>query len=158
MSRTTPDSLILLAKGEKIIYAKRTNAVTILKYFNEYFDPVCEQIPLVEEINRWIDNGQMVIYSLDGISIQGFLIFEKIGQTAFLRYWFVHPEYRDKKVGSALIQFFFKECISTKRQIFWVIRSNTNAIKRYEHYGFKPESMVDDIFINRNISYEEKNN
>jgi ribosomal protein S18 acetylase RimI-like enzyme len=158
MSKTSNDLSIRIIEGEKITYAQRADAATIFSYFTEYFDPYCEQIPLVEEISKWINNGQLIIYSEDKKNIQGFLIYEKIGQTAYLRYWFVHPGHRDKKIGSALIHFFFKECSSVKRQIFWVIRSNTNAIKRYEHYGFKAESLIDVVFINRNTRYERENN
>jgi ribosomal protein S18 acetylase RimI-like enzyme len=158
MSKTTTDSSIRLDQEKYITYAQRHDSSKVFSCFNDYFDPYCEQIPLVEEINKWIENGQMVIYSDKREVVQGFIIFEKTLQTAYLRYWFVHPEYRDRKVGSALINFFFRESITTKRQIFWVIRTNTNAIKRYEHYGFKPESLVDNVFINRKIGYEEKNN
>jgi len=158
MSKTSDDLSIQIIEEGKITYAQRTDSTTIFSYFTEYFDPYCEQIPLFEEIDKWIKNGQLIIYSGDRKNIQGFLIYEKIGQTAYLRYWFVLPVQRDKKIGSALIQFYFKECSSAKRQIFWVIRSNINAIKRYEHYGFKAETLIDDVFINRNTRYETENN
>ena len=63
--------------------------------------------------------------------------------THYLRYWFTHPDFRDKKVGSRLLRRFFEEGRDTKRQLFWVIRSNENAIKRYRHYGFAEENMFD---------------
>ena len=37
----------------------------------------------------------------------------------------------------------YEEGKDTKRQIFWVIRTNENAIKRYKHYGFNEENMFD---------------
>ncbi|MBA4320402.1 MAG: N-acetyltransferase, partial [Flavobacterium sp.] len=43
---------------------------------------------------------------------------------------------------------------NTKRQLFWVIKSNENAIKRYLHYGFKEEKMYNFVMINKNIRYE----
>ena len=55
----------------------------------------------------------------------------------------LHPDYRDKKVGSRLLRRFFEEGKDTKRQLFWVIRTNENAIKRYKHYGFNEENMFD---------------
>ena len=73
----------------------------------------------------------------------GHLIFELSASTLYLRYWFTHPDYRDKKVGSRLLRRFFEEGKDTKRQLFWVIRTNENAIKRYKHYGFTEENMYD---------------
>ena len=67
--------------------------------------------------------------------------------TNYLRYWFTHPNYRDKKIGSKLLRHFFKIGEDTKRQIFWVIQSNENAIKRYRHYGFKEENMFDYVLM-----------
>ena len=74
--------------------------------------------------------------------------------TLYLRYWFTHPDFRDRKVGSRLLRRFFEEGKDTKRQLFWVIRSNKNAIKRYRHYGFKEENMLD--FVLRNNYFEKK--
>ena len=75
--------------------------------------------------------------------IAGFLIYELTTTTLYLRYWFTHPDYRDRKVGSRLLRRFFEEGKDTKRQLFWVIRTNENAIVRYRHYGFVEENMFD---------------
>jgi ribosomal protein S18 acetylase RimI-like enzyme len=139
-------------------YADKGVCPEILSYFDSYFDPLCEQVPYIEELTDWADRKRMIIYSSDKTVIQGFLIFEHTGKTAYLRYWFVHPEHRDKKIGSALIKKFFSETASATRRLFWVIETNGNAIKRYEHYGFKKESLYDRVLINRNQSYEGKDN
>ena len=44
---------------------------------------------------------------------------------------------------------------NTQRQLFWVIKTNQNAIKRYRHYGFEKEKMSNFILTNKNLSYEE---
>ena len=44
---------------------------------------------------------------------------------------------------------------NTQRQLFWVIKTNQNAIKRYRHYGFEEEKMSNFILTNKNIRYEE---
>ena len=75
----------------------------------------------------------------------GFLIYELKATTLYLRYWFTHPDYRDRKVGSRLLCRFFEEGKDTKRQLLWVIRTNDNAIKRYRHYSFVEENMYDYI-------------
>ena len=63
-----------------------------------------------------------------------------------------------RRWGACLLKYYFFESKRTKRQIFWVIDSNINAIKRYRHYGFKAEEMVDYVMINKNIKYEGEHN
>jgi ribosomal protein S18 acetylase RimI-like enzyme len=141
-----------------LFYADLKILPTVTELFSKYFDPYCEQIPADEELSAWVNNKELVIYSNDKDRVQGFVIFEKIGQTAYLRYWFVHPDYRDKGIGSDLLNKFFTDCLDSRRQIFWVVETNENAIKRYEHFGFKKESLVDNIYINRSWKYGRQNN
>jgi GNAT superfamily N-acetyltransferase len=127
--------------------------VDVETLLHQYFDKYVEQIPMTEELLDWIRMGQVLVYNLNG-EIGGFLIFDNIGHTAFLRYWFVHPDYRNSKVGSKLINSFFALCKSSERYIFWVIKSNDNAIQRYLHYGFRPESLTD-IVMTFNVKSDE---
>lgn len=126
----------------------------IQQLFAEYFDKFVERIPSEEELDDFIENKNIYYFSDDN-RIQGFIIFEHQGLTSHLRYWFVHPEYRNKKIGSKLIQLFFTEGKSVKRELFWVIESNSNAIKRYKHFGFVEEDMHNLILINKDKKYEE---
>jgi len=134
---------------ERVKTATMKNAEQIKLLFEKYFDPYSEQIPLTDEIKKWIETKNIFII-VEKNNVIGFVIFEIIGMTSYLRYWFTHPEYRDKKIGSALLRRFFHECRATKRQLFWVISSNENAIIRYKHYGFEQEQLIDQIMIRKN--------
>jgi ribosomal protein S18 acetylase RimI-like enzyme len=136
-----------------ISYADRLKSQNVYDLLQYFFNPYAEQLPLSDEIDNLQKKNGILVYSDDNHTIQGFLIFEIIGMTSYLRYWFVHPEHRDKKIGSSLLRRFFEEGKGTKRQLFWVIESNENAIKRYEHYGFIKEPLFDNIMINKNICY-----
>ncbi len=124
--------------------------------YKKYFDKFVERIPTIEEIEGFIKNKNAYYFS-DNNEIQGFIVFEYHGITSHLRYWFVHPNYRDKKIGSKLIQLFFNIGENVKRELFWVIESNENAIKRYKHFGFVEEDMHNLILINKDKKYEEPN-
>lgn len=124
--------------------------------YNKYFDKFVERIPSKEEIEGFI-KSESAYYFSDNDEIQGFIVFEPYGITSHLRYWFVHPNYREKKIGSKLIQLFFNIGEGVKRQLFWVIESNQNAIKRYKHFGFVEEDMHNLILINKDKKYEEQN-
>jgi ribosomal protein S18 acetylase RimI-like enzyme len=135
--------------------AKTSQAKVIFDLLQFYFDPIAEQLPSLKEIEEWIGLEHLIIVS-GNEKIIGFVIFDLIGLTSYLRYWFVHPEHRNKKIGSILLNEYFKNSTETKRQIFWVIGSNENAIKRYLHYGFQSENLYDYIMTNKNIQYETK--
>jgi len=127
-----------------VVFADSNQSETIKTLLETWFDKYSEQLPLSEDIKQWIDNNKVVIYRENGQTV-GFVIFETNGQTSYLRYWFTHPNFRDKKIGSALLRRFFYECRNTKRQSFWVIAKNENAVVRYQHYGFAREQLTDVI-------------
>ncbi|WP_282125705.1 GNAT family N-acetyltransferase [Marinifilum flexuosum] len=132
-------------KNDISIDFANTNDVQEIKILlDTYFDPLSEQIPFKEEILNWIKKNHILVKREDNL-IVGFVIFDLIGMTSYLRYWFVHPEYRDKKIGSALLNKYFFLSSGCKKQMFWVINDNENAIKRYKHYGFEMESLNDII-------------
>ena len=114
----------------------------VSKLLHTYFDEQTEQIPYDEELMDYARQGHVLVCEEEG-KIAGFLVYELNATTLYLRYWFTHPDYRNRKVGSRLFRRFFEEGKDTKRQLFWVIQTNENAIKRYRHYGFSEENMYD---------------
>ena len=127
---------------ETIRYATEIDLLLISQQLHQYFDERTEQIPYDEELLEYIKEKRILVCEENGV-IMGHLIFELNATTLYLRYWFTHPDYRDNKVGSRLLRRYFEEGKDTKRQLFWVIRTNDNAIKRYKHYGFSEENMYD---------------
>ena len=121
---------------------------TIKILLDACFDPLSEQIPSEEELGHFVKNGPVLVYKQNG-SISGFIIYELTGVTLYLRYWFVIPEFREKKIGAKLFNAFMHEGALSKRQMFWVISRNENAIKRYLHYGFSPEKLYDYVLIKK---------
>lgn len=129
-----PDSMVR--------YANEKDQKLITEQLHRYFDEKTEQIPYDEELTDYIVNNRVLVCDDAGV-LAGFLIFEMNASTLYLRYWFTHPDYRNKKVGSRLLRRFFDEGKYTKRQLLWVVRTNENAIVRYHHYGFIEENMYD---------------
>jgi GNAT superfamily N-acetyltransferase len=140
------------AEDEKndVEYAKN-NDVPIIHYFlDTLFDPYAEQIPSVVEIENAVRKGEILIAKDDG-NLAGFLFFERTGLTSLLRYWFVDERYRDKKYGAKLMHAYFSKTEATKRYLLWVIRKNKNAIKKYEHYGYKADNLIDQVMLRKGI-------
>lgn len=126
--------------------AVETDENEILNLLNTFFDPYAEQLPFLEEVRQWLVAGHVLVFR-EETRILGFIIYDLSGVTLYLRYWFVHPDFRDRRIGSMLFNWFMEKGCKTKRQLFWVLCSNENAIKRYKHYGFVPEKMFDDVLI-----------
>jgi GNAT superfamily N-acetyltransferase len=140
-----------------ILPAKNIHAKSILDLLYTYFDPVSEQLPGIDEVKKWITNGNIFIYLSDD-QILGFVIYINKGYSSYLRYWFVHPEHRDKKIGSALLNKYFSDSKDARLMFFWVILSNENAVFRYKHYGFQMENFYDIVLTKNLINNETENN
>lgn len=136
-----------------IVYSDVNHVQEINTLLNQYFDVRAEQLPYLDELKEYALNNNILMY-LEGNVVAGFVIFEKNNATLYLRYWFVHPEYRNRKIGSKLLRQFFYLGNNSRKQILWVITTNENAIKRYKYYGFKDDNLLDVIYCNKNISYK----
>ena len=79
------------------------NTLTSMVY--SFFDEKAEQLPNEEELKNLIENKNVLIYE-ENNKIGGFLIYEIAGFTLHLKYWFVHPDYRERKIGSKLFNVF----------------------------------------------------
>lgn len=146
MNKLHYDPLIEFSIITNLKEAVYTELDELIRLFNQYFDPYAEQIPNKSELLDWINVKNILVYKINN-KIIGFIIYDLNGSTIYLRYWFVHPEYREQKIGTALFKYFLFKGRSTKRQLLWVIKSNDNAIKRYKHYGFIEEKMFNFVMI-----------
>lgn len=147
MSKLTPAESVEIF-NPYVSFATLEDSKIVREILFRYFDARCEQIPYQEELDEYAKNNRILVYKEAG-EILGFVIFESNRSTHYLRYWFVHPEHRDKKIGSILLKTFFYKGRHTRRQLFWVITDNENAIKRYRHYGFVEEDLFDFVMSNK---------
>ena len=142
MGRKTPGETT--ERSSDVECAVADDASAIKQLLDTFFVAEEEQIPSVEEIGKWIE--KQTLYVIRGTAdnpILGFVIFDLLPATLYLRYWFAHPSARGKGVGGRLLKAMFAAGHDTKRQYFWVKTDNDNAIKRYQHYGFQFEPMKD---------------
>jgi ribosomal protein S18 acetylase RimI-like enzyme len=133
---------------EGVEFACKKDVSLVEDTFRTQFDPLSEQLPSRKEIEDYVEHKQLLIIK-DDHKLCSFLIFEITGVSWYLRYWYTSPDYRNQGVGSRLLKTSLAYGIGTKRQMLWVISSNENAIKRYEHYGFKRELINDYVMIKR---------
>lgn len=131
-----PDASVRFATGRDLPRIKGL--------LHQFFDERTEQLPYDEELAAFMAHHWILVCEEDG-NLAGFLIFELSSATLYLRYWFTHPDFRGRKVGSRLMRRFFEEGKETRRQILWVMRTNGDAMEKYRHYGFVEEDMFDHV-------------
>lgn len=142
MGRKTPNDRAI--RPADVECAVAGDAATIKGLLDTFFVAEEEQIPSIEEIGKWVERQTLyVIRGNEDNPILGFVIFDLLPATLYLRYWFAHPSARGKGVGGRLLKAMFAAGRDTKRQYFWVKTDNDNAVKRYQHYGFQFEPMKD---------------
>lgn len=138
MSRLAPEYIGKVNNTLPIHFASDRETEEVHKLLHAYFSEEEEQIPYLDELLIYAHEKHIAVYS-DHEKVVGFVIYEMNKLTLYLRYWFVHPNYRNKHVGSNLLNCFFYEGRNTRRQTLWVITTNENAMRKYLHYGFKEE-------------------
>lgn len=132
---------------EGVTFGEQSDVPQVYAALQQGFDPLSEQLPSLQEVADYAQRRQLLVVK-DGETLCGFLIFELQGQTTwYLRYWFTAPAYRNQRVGARLLKASLAIGKDTKRQQLWVVSDNENAIKRYEHYGFRQEAMTNDVMI-----------
>ncbi len=132
----------------RVRYGEISDTIMVYNTMQKDFDPLAEQLPTIKELKDYVKRQQLLVIK-EGDDLCGFLIFELTGVTWYLRYWYTSPDHRNKGIGAGLLKTSLLYGVDSKRQIFWVIADNENAIKRYEHYGFTRENMNDYVMIKR---------
>lgn len=131
-----------------VAFAGPADVAAVAAFLDRLLDPYTDQIPDEDEI-REAASRRNIILVRRGESVGGLLLFETMGLTSHLRYWYVDGAARNLGIGARLIRRFFRLSSGSKRLILWVVRDNSDAIAKYRHYGFRPETLVDRIMIRR---------
>jgi hypothetical protein len=139
-----------LEKKFSLVVADERDSPEILKLIETCFNPYADQLPASYELQEAIADRQVLIVKQDG-KIAGALFFETQGLTSTVRYWVVAEAFRSQHLGSALMHRYFKTQDSVVRFVLWASAANTEALAKYEHYGYKPDGLMDQIMTSAAI-------
>ncbi len=138
------------APDSRVVVAGPQDCQPIQDFLLRSFDCRAEQIPTPYEVEAAIEARQIRV--LRGAEqLAGLLFFETQGFSSLLRYWVVAPEFRAQRFGAALMRCYLAEQPSVRRFLLWVAAANSEAISKYEHYGFAPDGLVDYVMANDKI-------
>ena len=131
-----------------VTFAGSADVEAVAAFLDRLLDPYTDQIPEDDEI-REAASRRNIILIRRGESVGGLLLFETIGLTSHLRYWYVDGAARNQGIGARLMRRFLRLSTASKRVILWVVGDNADAIAKYRHYGFQPDTLADRIMLRR---------
>jgi len=123
------------------------------------------EIPREESINRAIENDELLVADWQG-EIVGFIhyaIHEDIidgGTNAFITAFYVLPKFRNKKIGSHLLEEAIQNLLDKGVVGISTSTANPNAKRLYERYNFKQftgEWTMGEVFLEMYVKKTDKN-
>ena len=145
-----PSAQLHGADQPRVVHAERSDCQSILDLLCGSFDRYAEQLPMLYEIESAVESRQILVTRC-AEALGGLLFFETQGFTSTIRYWLVAEQFRALRYGSALMRHYFAAQSAVRRFILWVIADNANAIKKYQHYGYTPDGLVDCVLANERV-------
>ena len=149
LSRTA--NAAALEETDRVELAGKNDAPAILDLLEASFDRFADQLPIRYEIQAAIAQNQMLVVRQDS-AIAALLHFETQGFSSVLRFWIVATPFRSAGFGSMLMRHYFASQNRVRRFILWVTAVNENAVKKYSHYGYAPDGLVDQVLVNAMIA------
>jgi ribosomal protein S18 acetylase RimI-like enzyme len=132
-------------EGDAIV-AKADDAAEVGRFLERLLDPLSEQVPDLEELQREAQAGRLLLVRKDD-AVAGMLMYELKGRMAQLRFWHVDGHLRGEGIGRRLMASFLARCAQAQRLVLWVIGDNERSIAIYRHYGFETDGLLDRIMI-----------
>jgi GNAT superfamily N-acetyltransferase len=147
MARVAKDAWTLAPDEiEDVALAEAGDVEAIAAALDGSLDKLSEQIPTRGEIAAAVETGNILVVRA-GDDLAGLLFHETSGRTSVLRHWLVMPAYRGQGVGARLMHRYFADGAGVSRFLLWVIAANENAIKRYKHYDYDWDGLVDHVMV-----------
>lgn len=140
----------VLGADMPVVFAEPADQQAILDLLENSFDHYADQLPMPYEIEAAIEAKQIFAIKCDG-ELAAMLHFETQGFTSTVRYWVVAERFQSKRLGASLIRHYFATQSAVKRFILWVVATNENAVKKYQHYGYVADGLIDHVLANKMI-------
>jgi hypothetical protein len=138
------------ADGTEVLCADKTDCQAVISLLECSFDRYADQLPTPYEIEAAIEARQILTVKCEG-NLAALLFFESQGFTSTIRYWVVAERFRSNRFGSVLMRHYLAAQSAVRRFILWVTADNEDAVRKYGHYGYAPDGLVDHVLVNEMI-------
>jgi ribosomal protein S18 acetylase RimI-like enzyme len=126
--------------------AKLDDIPELLQLLDDNFDPYADQLPDHRMMKESIELGELHVDRSRG-KLDGFLWSVSQGATGHIRFWCVAAAARGRGVGSRLMNDYFFRNQECSRHLLWVRENNPVATACYQHYGYKPDDLEDQVML-----------
>jgi hypothetical protein len=130
-----------------VVLADASDRDAVLSLLEASFDHYADQLPVGHEVETALAGRQMLAIKCDQ-TLAALLFFETQGLTSTLRYWAVAEPFRSRRLGGALMRHYFAIHNAVRRFVLWVVANNENAVHKYQHYGYRPDGLLDLVLVN----------
>lgn len=142
-----------IKKIGKVKVADKDDAKSIVDIAFKVFDPLCDYIPTVDDIEKYIDNEEIFVVKREN-NILAFAIYIKESYGYDFRLNCVNPDYESGLAGYSLVSHIPED---GNKCICWIDDKNTPAIRLNESIGFKKDGLKNYIFV-KNLNNGDKIN
>jgi ribosomal protein S18 acetylase RimI-like enzyme len=133
-----------------VVFADASDRKAILDLLESSFDHCADQLPAPYEIDAAIAARQIFTIKCDD-ELAAMLFFETQGFTSTIRYWVVARRFQSKRLGASLMRHYLATHSAVRRFVLWVVATNENAVKKYQHYGYVADGLIDHVLVNEMI-------
>lgn len=133
--------------GDDSLYCMESDFAELRRMMDHTFRPVGDHIPGDDELKCFLASGS-VIGIRDNGSLAGFVIFEDMKKTSYIRMICVDEAFRGKGLGNELMRRYFSVHNGFKSFTLWCRVDNTPAMNLYKsRWNYREENLYNYIFI-----------
>lgn len=126
--------------------AELSDVYEVEKIIYENMNPLCEQIPDIEEIASAIYNRQILV-ARSNLEIAAILFFERKGISSTLRFWAVRKKYQGQGFGKMVYERYISTNADARRWLLWVRDDNLKVKQIYQRYGMNFDDLYDSVWV-----------
>ena len=127
-------------------FAELNDVHAVDEIINENMDPLCEQIPDIEEIANAVQNHQILVARHQS-DVAAILYFERTGISTILRFWATRKKYHGLGFGGKVYERYLAVNADAKRWLLWVRDDNLKVKQIYQNYGMNFENLQDSVYL-----------
>ncbi len=135
-----------IKKTANVHVADKNDILEIKDIISQVFDPLCDFIPTIQELEHFVDNKELNVIKNEE-KLLGFAIYVRETYGYDFRLSCVNPQYQYGLAGYSLLSHIPE---GGSKNICWIDDNNLPAIRLNTSIGFKKDGLKNYIFVRNN--------